>query len=51
MKGSGGGYGFDTITDIGGSLEQAARDREPDTIRRWIGELLTYLERVQIIYD
>ena len=46
MKGSGGGYGFDTITEIGSSIEQAARDREPDTIRRWIGELLTYLERV-----
>jgi len=51
MKGSGGGYGFDTITEIGGSLEQAARNREPDAIRRWVDELLTYLERVQIIYD
>src|SRR5262249_21655273 len=51
MKGSGGGYGFDTITEIGSALEQAARSREPDAIRRWVGELLTYLERVQIVYD
>ena len=51
MKGAGGGYGFDPISEIGSSIERAARDREPDTIRRWIGELLTYLERVQIIYD
>jgi len=51
MKGSGGGYGFDTITEIGSSIEQAARDREPDAIRRWVGELLTYLERVQVTYE
>jgi HPt (histidine-containing phosphotransfer) domain-containing protein len=51
MKGSGGGYGFDAITEIGGSIEHAARDREPDTIRRWVGELLAYLERVQVLYD
>jgi len=51
MKGSGGGYGFDTITDIGSALEQAARDRKPDEIRRWVGELRTYLERVQVVYD
>ncbi len=51
MKGSGGGYGFDAITEIGGSIEHAARDREPDTIRRWVGELRAYLERVQVLYD
>src|SRR5713101_4770260 len=46
MKGSGGGYGFDTITEIGAALEQAAKGREPDTIHRWVDELLRYLERV-----
>ncbi|MBI3329545.1 MAG: Hpt domain-containing protein [Nitrospinae bacterium] len=51
MKGSGGGYGFDAITEIGSALEQAAKDREPDAIRRWVGELVTYLERVQVVYD
>src|SRR5262245_16143506 len=51
MKGSGGGYGFDTITEIGDALEQAAKDRAPETIRRWMGELLTYLQRVQVVYD
>jgi len=51
MKGSGGGYGFDTITEIGSALEQAAKGREPDTIHRWVDELLRYLERVQVVYD
>ena len=51
MKGSGGGYGFDTITEIGSALEQAASGRDPDEIRRCVGELLTYLERVQVVYD
>ena len=51
MKGSGGGYGFDTITEIGSALEQAATHKKPDTIRRWVDELLTYLERVQVVYD
>ena len=50
MKGSGGGYGFDAITEIGGALEQAAKDREPDAIRRWVGELSTYLARVEVVY-
>lgn len=51
MKGSGGGYGFDTITEIGDALEQAARARESDAIRRWVGKLRLYLERVQVVYD
>jgi len=51
MKGSGGGYGFDAITAMGSALEQAAQDRDPDTIRHWVGELATYLERVDIVYE
>jgi len=51
MKGSGGGYGFDAITDIGRSLENAAKDKNSEEIRRWLGELLRYLERVEVIYE
>lgn len=51
MRGSGGGYGFDTITEIGSAVEQAVRDRDPDEIHRWVGELIRYLERVQVVYD
>ena len=50
MKGAGGGYGFDTITDIGGSLEQAAKDEDAQEIRKRINELSAYLERVEVIH-
>jgi len=51
MKGAGGGYGFDAITDIGASLEQSAKGRNPEEIRKWIDRLSTFLERVEVAYD
>jgi HPt (histidine-containing phosphotransfer) domain-containing protein len=39
MKGSGGGYGFDGITEIGGRLEIAGRDSDPDSVRAGIDDL------------
>lgn len=46
MKGSGGGYGFDVITDIGRSLEEAAKEKNADEVKKWIEELSSYLEHV-----
>lgn len=51
MKGSGAGYGFDPITDIGRSIEQAAKNRNPEEIRKWVGELLNYISRVKVVYE
>jgi len=51
MKGAGGGYGFEAITEIGAALEQAAKGKSSETIRRWIGELSAYLDRVEVIYE
>ncbi|MDO8547581.1 MAG: Hpt domain-containing protein [Nitrospirales bacterium] len=51
MKGAGGGYGFDAITDIGGALELAANSADREEIRKQIGELSTYLDQVEVIYD
>ena len=51
MKGSGGGYGFDAITDIGKSLEDAAKEKNTGEIRKRVGELLHYLERVEVVYE
>jgi len=51
MKGAGGGYGFDAITDIGAALEQAAKNADRDEIRKQIDELSTYLDRVEVMYD
>ena len=51
MKGAGGSYGFQTITDIGAALEQAAMRADNDTSRKWVAELSNYLDRVEIVYD
>jgi hypothetical protein len=51
MKGAGGGYGFDAITEIGGALERAAKDRNPEGIRQGLRDLAGYLDRVEVVHD
>lgn len=50
MKGDGGGYGFHAITDIGGSLEKAAANKNLQEIRKSVKQLTVYLECVEIVY-
>jgi HPt (histidine-containing phosphotransfer) domain-containing protein len=49
MSGSGGMYGFQAITDIGAALERTAECVDTDASRKWIGELASYLDRVEAI--
>ncbi len=51
MKGAGGMYGFQAITDLGAGLEQAAERADTDASRKWVDELDKYLNRVEIVYD
>ncbi|MBT4510907.1 MAG: Hpt domain-containing protein [Chloroflexi bacterium] len=51
MKGSGGSYGFDAITDIGTLLETAAKDEDSLELQRWVNELSVYLGRVEVVYE
>ncbi|KAF0155078.1 MAG: cytoplasmic protein [Syntrophaceae bacterium] len=51
MKGSGGGYGFETITDIGMLMEKAAKEGRDEDIRQQVKRLEDYLRHVEIIYD
>jgi HPt (histidine-containing phosphotransfer) domain-containing protein len=51
MKGAGGSYGLQAITDIGAALEKAAGSADTDTSRKWVGELSRYLDRVEIVSD
>ena len=51
MKGAGGSWGFQGITDIGAALEQAAESADTDASRKWVGELSRYLDRVEIVSD
>lgn len=49
MKGAGGGYGFDPITDIGGSIEKAALAADSDAIEQATAQLADYLARVDVV--
>ena len=51
MKGAGGSYGFDAVTDIGKSLEDAAKNNNAEVIQRSVGDLAAYLDRVEVIYE
>lgn len=51
MKGAGGSWGFEAITDIGAALEQAARSADTDASRKWVGELSRYVDRVEIVFS
>jgi CheY-like chemotaxis protein len=49
MRGTGGMLGFQTISDISASLEQAAEDTDTDASRKWIGELSGFLDGVETV--
>ena len=51
MKGVGGGYGFDAITDIGDAIEQAAKQKDPLKIKHCLNELSNYLQRIEIVFE
>ncbi len=50
MRGSGKGYGFNEITNIGKFIEIAAKEKSSEDIKKWIGELSSYLDRVEVVY-
>ncbi len=51
MKGAGGSWGFPGISDIGAALEQAAASADSGASRKWVDELSSYLDRVEIVQD
>ncbi|SLM48425.1 conserved protein of unknown function [Nitrospira japonica] len=50
MKGDGGGYGFNTISEIGEVLEQAAIREDRPAITQQTDRLDDFLDRVQVVY-
>jgi HPt (histidine-containing phosphotransfer) domain-containing protein len=51
IKGEGGSYGFDAMTEIGRSIEQAAALGDDRSVIRLVAELLSYLERVDVVFQ
>jgi HPt (histidine-containing phosphotransfer) domain-containing protein len=51
LKGVGGGYGFQKITEIGAEIENCAKENNLQPIEDLIDILEDYLGRVEIIYQ
>ncbi len=47
MKGAGGGYGFDPITEFGSIIEEAALTKDSKAILGGVAALADYLARVE----
>ncbi len=50
MKGSGGGYGLDAITEFGMLIEQAANKGDSAGVAEALARLSDYLLRVEVVY-
>jgi HPt (histidine-containing phosphotransfer) domain-containing protein len=50
MKGSGGGYGFDGISEIGARMETAGKEADASAAQGVIAELADYLDRLEVVY-
>jgi HPt (histidine-containing phosphotransfer) domain-containing protein len=50
MKGSGGAFGFQIVTDIGAIIEASALKNDAATIEKQFTQLREYLARVEVQY-
>jgi HPt (histidine-containing phosphotransfer) domain-containing protein len=50
MKGSGANFGFEAVSDLGKSLEQAAKDKNLKSIKIYKETLADYLGRIELVY-
>ena len=50
LKGSGSGYGFDRLTELGAALEQAGKEQDTAALTTLTEELGDYLERLEIVF-
>lgn len=51
MKGSGAGYGFPPISQIGRIMEESAKNRDWNRVQACTGALADYLDRVVVTYE
>ena len=51
MKGTGGGYGFDGLSEIGAAIEVAAKAGDLEAARAGLERLRDYLDRVDVSFE
>ena len=50
LKGSGGGYGFPALSDIGARIEKAAVAADAAALERLLAEHADHIERLHVVY-
>ena len=51
IKGVGGGYGFDGLSELGAQLEIAAKESDSVKIGELITEMSQYMDSIDIVYE
>ena len=51
IKGEGGSYGFDTMSEIGRSLQHVATMRDDGAVTTLARQLLSYLDHLEIVFQ
>jgi len=51
MKGSGSIYGFDGISELGKIIEESAKNKDSEEIKKKLAEIKEYLDRVEIVNE
>lgn len=51
LKGLGGGYGFELMSDIGASIESSAKEESVEAISELINQLSDYLKQIDIVFE
>jgi histidine phosphotransfer protein HptB len=49
IKGEGGSFGFDTLSEIGAALEQCGRNGDRASAQQLVSDLSEYLEKVDVV--
>jgi histidine phosphotransfer protein HptB len=49
IKGEGGSFGFDTLSEIGAALEQCGKRGDRDSAKRLVSDLSEYLGKVDVV--
>jgi HPt (histidine-containing phosphotransfer) domain-containing protein len=51
IKGEGGSYGFESMSEMGRSLEQAAAIRDDGAVTTLARQLLSYMDRLEVVFQ
>lgn len=51
IKGEGGSYGFESMTEMARGLEQAVAIRDESAVTTLARQMLSYLDRVEVVYQ